>query len=50
MYLCKNGWFGGNPVQAYNSPVDLVLQAYWYEKACGDYETAYFEMNKDKKE
>lgn len=46
--LAKAGYFGGNPQTVYEAPVDVVLDVYNYEQFTGQYESTYYEMNKQK--
>lgn len=47
--LAKAGWFGGNPSTVYSTPIDIVFDAYYFEIMSRDYESTYFELNKEKR-
>ena len=47
-YICKAGWYGGNPSLAYNSPVDEVIKAYQFEILVRQYRATEYELNKAK--
>lgn len=47
--LAKTGWFGGNPQNVYEAPVDVVFEAYHYEIFTRDYENTYTELNSQHK-
>lgn len=44
--LAKSGWYGGNPENVYNSPVDVVINSYHFEIYSREYESTYIELNK----
>lgn len=46
--LAKAGWFNGNPSAVDNAPIDEVINAYYYEVFCREYERTAYELNKDK--
>lgn len=48
-YICKAGWYNGNPNIAYNSPIDEVIKAYQYEVLVRQYRATAYELNKAKK-
>lgn len=48
-YICKSGWYNGNPSIAYNSPIDEVIKAYQYEVLVRQYRATAYELNKAKK-
>ena len=45
--LAKSGYFAGNPDVVLNTPIDIVLHTYHYEMFTRDYETTYYELNKE---
>lgn len=47
--LAKAGFFGGNPHQVYQTPVDIVFDAYHYEMFTREYESTHYELNKNNK-
>ena len=47
--LAKANWFGGNPVEIENAPVDKVINAYHFEIYSREYESTYIELNKAEK-
>lgn len=47
--LAKSGLYGGNPDIIYNSRVDRVIDLYHYNNFIKEYETTFYELNKEKK-
>lgn len=47
--LAKEGWYGGNPLTVFASPVDIVLHSYHYEIFTREYQSSYNELNKVQK-
>lgn len=48
MALAKAGYFSGNPLTIYKTPVDIVMDTYHYEVFTREYESTLFELNKEK--
>lgn len=44
--LAKLKYYGGNPDLIWESPVDRVINTYYFDAFSSDYETAFVEMNK----
>ena len=47
--LAKSGYFGGNPENVMNAPVNIVIATSHYESFCKTYESTYIELNKTEK-
>ena len=47
--LAKANWFGGNPAEVENAPVDKVINAYHFEIYSREYESTLIELNKAEK-
>lgn len=47
--LADEGYWCGNPELIWNAPVNSVLEAYHYKTFLRDYESTFYELNKEKK-
>lgn len=47
--LAKAGYWGANPCEIWNAPVNEVIEQYFYEMYIRDYEIADYELNKENK-
>lgn len=48
MLAFEGGW-GGNPELIWRAPVNRVLEAYYYKTFQREYESTFYELNKEKK-
>lgn len=46
--LAKANWYGGNPAEVENAPVDKVINSYYFEIYSREYEATVIELNKAK--
>jgi hypothetical protein len=46
--LAREGYGGGDPEKVLQMRADIVLAAVQYESFRGDYERAYYELNKER--
>ena len=47
-FLAERGYYGGNPTVIWAAPADHVISAYYYKLFVSDYQSEYYEINKEK--